>query len=438
MSKWTLDGASSATRLIQGAMNAAARATGSPKVTEVGDRDWRQNYPTSFHNLTALEGEDSPTMAKAALDFIYANAQLPDGTNLAEAKPIATEVPVSQVGKADQAATCPVPRLSLPIGHSLLNKRAQAALSIVSLHPQWWNLAGYEVVVLAGAAQLAPTVALAHAGATVHAIVRADSKRRKALLQACQDAPGKLVIPSGRICDVVKNPRQLAGYICGISKPVILVDALYAPSRAHVHAAIAADLVERMVCQARPDTTVCFSGTPTDVYYSKGHLVDAIVPLQGPNYLAAKRIGRWRASTLTGQGVSTITPILPLAATESVMNSDKLISTLVCAPAVGVYPVAPSVAARLAASWLIFEMHSSDEPAPWQGVKAPCGLWGNPDSQLNSLLPNANMRLHAAWVAGRLGAGRDAWVGQVPDSIFSEGGKRLRVLARKMRERLGR
>lgn len=436
--KWMLDGTSSLTRLIQGAINAAAHAAGSQPLVKVGDPHWRQSYAGAFHRLTGLEGANSAKMTKAATDYLYQHLYLPDGTPLAQAQALPTDVTIERTGGAKAPSECPVPRLRLPISHSIMNKRAQAALSILSLHPKWWNLAGFEVVVLGGAAQLAPTIPLVRAGATVHAIVRGHSKRRQMLVEACKDAPGTLILPSANICDVVATPRELAAYIAAIAKPVIVVDSLYAPSRKHLHLALAADLVEKLIFQARPHTTLMLSGTPTDVYRFEDSLVDAIVPLQGPNYLAAKRIGRWRASLLHSEGAKTITPILPLAATESVMNSPRLISTVVGAPAVGIYPADPVTASQLAASWLLFEVNSPQSTAPWQGSKAPCGLWGNPDSPLNSLLPNANMRMHAALVAGRLGAGRERWVGQVPESVFAEGAGRLRALVQKAKSRLGR
>ncbi|WIK63864.1 hypothetical protein [Gleimia hominis] len=399
MQRWVL-GKGSGTRALQQAINAAAHAANSPDLVEVGDPTWRESYLEVFRDLTGLEAERAVPMARAALENLYGTTQTSDGTLLRDvtAKDVSAQ-PTCTVGGQGEPQD-PAPRLSHDSATRVMTNAAIAALDKVSAHPQSWPLEGHTVVVLGGAGQLAPTVPLVRAGAHVHAVVRSGSKRLESLVEACRGGAGQLHIVPGEIADVTRTPAQLAGYIRQLPGRLVIASALYAPGRAHLHAVMGADLVQNLVLRDRPDTILAFSGTPTDVYLVEGQIMDAALATQGPNYLGAKRIERWRAAE-AGERTTVVAPVLPISNTDSVLVSDLIKDTLAGGPGVGIYPAKPQTAARLSAAFITYAVSFGTGLDQWTGLAAHGGLWPT-GRGWSRLVPGARTRVGMAFVNGRM------------------------------------
>ncbi|MDO5700179.1 MAG: hypothetical protein Q4P36_01740 [Bowdeniella nasicola] len=396
-----LDGVSSLTPAVQRALNAAAAEVGrGAPVARVGDPRWRRRYRAAFRTLTRRAGPlGSVEAARAALASLYRDIRLPDGTPLASVPPpphrVATDSPVTPLSPAPvtfdhthQAPTvapatspaearCPAPNLpEYGLVDGLMSPGARAALTWVRAHPEAWSLPATRVVVLGAGAELAPTIPLLEAGAQVHAVIRSTSRRREALERAARAAPGRLTFAPAEVSDVVENPRGLATHLAALPGPIVVVDSLYAPGRSHLQAALGSDLVISLLTRARPDVSIAYCGTPSEILWVGPTLVDASLALQGPNYLAAKRVARWRAALLTEAGHRVLTPTLPPARTASVQRTERLAAALSAAPRFGIYPAPAASAARLAAAFLVAGLAWPDvDTTPWTGLAVPAGMW---------------------------------------------------------------
>ena len=149
--------------------------------------------------------------------------------------------------------------------------------------------------------------------------------------------------------DLVTEWPSLSAWLVEQPGTLVLGNYVYADGADNVRVSVAVDALSMNLRAQRPDTALAFLATPTDVFavppadverataayanarvskalrgplrgLSGGRLLsrnyapqanpgiaDAIVPQQGPNYLLAKRIQRWRATTARGPGRSSRT-----------------------------------------------------------------------------------------------------------------------------------
>ncbi len=358
------------TPAVQEALNAAAAALGAGPLVNPGDRGWRKHYRSAFRRLTELEGPDgNPAAARAGLEVLHEAAPSPERAEPAVADESDTAKP------SHAPARCPAPALSPALPPEIISPLGLAACAAVAAHPQWWSLSGRTVVVLGAGAELAPTLPLIAAGAHVHAVIRSNSQRRPLLSEAARTAPGMLTFAPAELSDILAAPDDLADHLASLPGELAVVNALYAPGRANVHLALAADRLVTRLLRARRDVTLAYSGTPTDSYWINGRVRDAALSAQGPNYLAAKRIDRWRATVARVEGIRVLAPVLPPTLTESVLVSSAIERGLSGARHFGIHAAPPHIAARLAATWLIHSLHTPADAAPWTGYAAPAGMW---------------------------------------------------------------
>ena len=180
---------------------------------------------------------------------------------------------------------------------------------------------------LGAGAELSPARQLLQWGLDVAAVIRPNSKRRPKLLDVAENSSGRLFLPPDDAADVVEAPERVAGWIAGLPGRLVIVDSIYAPGAAFLLAAAGADVVERLVCRERTDTMLGWIGSPADAFRlgedgmkrqlgdralassvsafafarrvrsgRQGGVYPGFLDAQGPNYAAAKRIGRWRAT----------------------------------------------------------------------------------------------------------------------------------------------
>lgn len=388
-------------------------------------RSWRRDYREPMARLTECETTAS---ARRGLDFIHDTMTFADGRSLYSAS-------IGEPGKQEKVVGVGKKRgFSLPYngrtyrGEELrellrdwvysgrIQPAAFDALCDVIDTPEILDLDGWTFACLGAGAELSPAPVLLSWGATVAAVVREGSPNAERLARLVPSSAGTFLIP-GRGLDVVENPEEVASWIAGLPGRIAIVDTLYAPGKEFLLAAIGADLVEHLVCAARPDTALAWYGSPTDAYvfsrpedscsgsargaikWARG-LADSesgvvtsalagyariknlkpavergvyqgLVDVQGPNYAAAKRIGRWRAMLEREAGRTVSYNVGPLATTRSVMNSRILKAAYGGLRALGMPPLEPDSASVLLAALLVWDL----KQAPESGI-APQNLHG--------------------------------------------------------------
>ena len=110
---------------------------------------------------------------------------------------------------------------------------------------------------------------------------------------------------------------------------------------------------------------------------------DSIVPVQGPNYVLAKRIQRWRAAAARRDGQLVSFHVAPSTRTHSVVKNRALAAAFAGAHRFGVEIFEPGTANTLMAALLVHDL-STEPPThdhPWQDEAYAAvhgGLWRAP------------------------------------------------------------
>jgi hypothetical protein len=157
------------------------------------------------------------------------------------------------------------------------------------------------------------------------------------------------------------------GWLRGIPGPLVLGNYLYADSGLHVRVSMAADALAAGLAD-REELTLAYLATPTDAFavpwsdversrqnwshrrtkliqpplhllgqFNRNYqdtivteagdelgIADCLVPQQGPNYVLAKRLQRWRAVVARTAGTRVSLNVAPATRTRSVMKNRAL------------------------------------------------------------------------------------------------------------------
>jgi hypothetical protein len=316
------------------------------------------------------------------------------------------------------------------------------AVTAVLENPEWLRLEGRTVVVLGAAAEMGPLRALLRWGATVAAV---DLPRPDLWTRVLADAhagAGRVLLPAGHGTsalaeragvDLVHDLPTATGWVAGLEGSLVIGNYVYADGATNVRVSIAVDALTRTVREARPDTALSFLATPTDVFAVPGDAVeasvrayaerrtskvlrvplrtlsggrllrrnyvpgedpginDSVVLQQGPNYLLAKRIQRWRATTARAEGAAVSFHMAPPTRTRSVLKNRALAAAYAGAHRFGVEVFEPATSNVLMAALLVHDLHSGGGPAhemPWQDEAYAAvhgGLWRTPYAPRSAL-----------------------------------------------------
>ena len=255
------------------------------------------------------------------------------------------------------------------VADGVVEPSLRAAVGAVLDHPEWLRLEGRTVVVLGAAAEMGPLRSLLRWGATVAAVDLPRPEMWSRLLGDTRSLAGRMLVPatpgasdlaqrSG--VDLVHDLPTATGWVCGLPGSLVIGNYVYADGATNVRVSTAVDALTETVRAARPDTAMSFLATPTDVFAVPGEAVaasvqayadrrtskllrgplrtvsggrllrrnyvpgedpginDSVVLQQGPNYLLAKRLQRWRATSARAQGATVSFKIAPPTRTRSV------------------------------------------------------------------------------------------------------------------------
>jgi hypothetical protein len=292
---------------------------------------------------------------------------------------------------------------------------------------------GRTFVVLGAGAEMGPLRALLRWGATVAAVDLPRPELWSRLLESTRDLAGTLLVPArpgdeplhARAgVDLVGDLPRAIDWVASLEGPLVLGNYVYADGGTNVRVSAAVDQLTTALRADRPvdEVALAFLATPTDVFAVPGEAVaasveqyaqrrtsklirvplrtlsggrlltrnyrpgadpginDSVVLQQGPNYLLAKRLQRWRAATARAEGANVSFKVAPPTRTRSVVKNRALAAAYAGAHRFGIEVFEPGTSNTLMAALLMHDLATGSPalPHPWQDeayAAAHGGLW---------------------------------------------------------------
>ncbi len=330
------------------------------------------------------------------------------------------------------------------VAAGVMEPDAGEAVRRVMANPPWLRLPGRTAVVIGAGAQLGPLVPLLRWGAEVAALDVPGPGLWRRILQTLSTSAGRLTVPMPADpgahphvaphdvvgVDLTRDLPAATQWVGQLPGDLVVGNYAYADGAAHVLVSVAADalLEDLRAAGGRQVVPACLA-TPTDVFgvppevvaaaqsafgrgqslrssalrealrtASGGRLLapnygldlhgltrrpavnDSIVAQQGPNYLLAKRIQRWRATLTRAAGGPVAFSVAPPTSTRSVTKNRALAAAYAGADRFGVEVFEPATASTLMAVLLVHDLYAGG-PTPaatWQAEARHAvhgGLW---------------------------------------------------------------
>lgn len=334
-------------------------------------------------------------------------------------------------------------RLDTWVADGVIEPGVATAVEAVLAEPDWLDLRDTTVAVLGAGAEMGPLQSLLRWGADVVGVDLPRTELWRRVLTHGRRGAGRLIVPcSGpqastdpqpvpERCgaDLLHQVDAVERWLQELSGPFVLGNYVYADGATNVRVATAVDALGERLRETRGDVGLAFLATPTDVFvvppaaveqsraaYAAGrlgHLVrgplravsggrllrrqypargpvgpgisDSIVPQQGPNYLLAKRIHRWRATEAAADGALVSMNVAPPTRTRSVTKNRALAAAYAGAHWFGIEVFEPATSNTLMAALLVHDLRGgssapllADGAHPWEAEArqaAHGGLW---------------------------------------------------------------
>ena len=203
--------------------------------------------------------------------------------------------------------------------------------------------------------------------------------------------------------DLIQEAPEIRTWLNETAQPFVLGTYAYADGANHVRLSMASDAITTDLLRHRDDITLAYLATPTDVFvvpldcveesrrrwHNRGlgglfqaplriarqfepnypqvysttdggsvGLNDSIIPQQGPNYILAKRVQRWRALVARSDGVPVSLNLAPATRTRSVVRNRALAAAYAGADRFGVEVFDPSTSTTLMAAMLVHDLRN--------------------------------------------------------------------------------
>lgn len=291
------------------------------------------------------------------------------------------------------------------------------ALTRVLDEPSLLDVRGRAFALLGAGAEMGPLAPLLGWGAHVVAIDVPSPGVWERVERTARGRAGTLTVVEGRTgtagTDLLHQTPEVAATLrtAADGLPLTIGSYAYADGARHVQVVHASDAVVELLLRDRPDTSYAELATPTDAFavpldvvddarqrwsargwrkaaqvpaqaLSRGGLfaaayaitversdgsrvgiADVLVPQQGPNYLLAKRIQRWRAVMAQADGHVVSANVAPATRTRSVTKNRMLAAAYGGAGRFGVEVFEPATTRVLMAALLVHDLQVAS-PAP--------------------------------------------------------------------------
>ncbi|MDV3221395.1 hypothetical protein [Intrasporangium sp.] len=304
-------------------------------------------------------------------------------------------------------------------------------------NPDWLDLSDQTIVVLGAAAEMGPLRSLLRWGADVVAVDLPRKDLWQRLVADTRRLAGSMTVPvqpgegpvdarlgGDLVHDLASVTRWVTEAATQHERRLVLGNYVYADGETNVRVSTAVDALTRQVTRelGRDHVALAFLATPTDVFavprgavdrsvenYAQRHtskvlrvplrtlsggrllrrnyvpgedpgINDSVVLQQGPNYLLAKRLQRWRATVHRADGGVVSLKVAPPTRTRSVVKNRALAAAYSGAHRFGVEVFEPGTANTLMAILLVHDLRTGSPPRehPWQDEAfgaAHGGLW---------------------------------------------------------------
>ena len=223
--------------------------------------------------------------------------------------------------------------------------------------------------------------------------------------------------------DLLGSMPEVRTWLAEIDQPFVLGSYAYADGAAHARLSMAGDAITASLLTERDDLTLAFLATPTDVFavpmecveesrsrwehrgiggllqaplrivrqfepnYPRTYsaqastsqastdtvefgLNDSLIPQQGPNYILAKRVQRWRALSARANGTPVSLNLAPATRTKSVIKNRMLAAGYAGAGRFGIEVFEPATSTTLMAALLVHDLRN---PASSANPETPLG-----------------------------------------------------------------
>ena len=301
------------------------------------------------------------------------------------------------------------------------------ALQQAAAHPQWFDLSDRTVVLLGAGSEAGPLSWLARWKANIVAVDLPRPEVWERILNTIAQGNATLIAPSTQKmpahASIAKLKEQLGAnlltqlpeigqWLAQFKQSLDLAAIAYLDGEKHVRVSMAMDLIMQYVSQQKPDTSLMFMCTPTDVYavpaevaqaanhkfehrsrlqklLTKGisavslqhffqknpqslvqsdngkcyGIADCLVLEQGPNYALAKRLQQWRAVLARHQGQQVSINIAPSTTTHSVTKNPLLKAAFNGASLFDVEAFAPETTNAIMAALWVHDLRNPESAA---------------------------------------------------------------------------
>ncbi len=261
---------------------------------------------------------------------------------------------------------------------------ARALRNVVS-KSEWTDLSGQSFVLMGAGSEVGPFQTLLKLGATVIAIDIEQPDIWQRLIRTARQSSGKLIMPIkepfsdhmsdndlSRIAgaDIACHAPEIRTWLLEMDCPMTIGAYAYADGARHIRVAMAMDAILRDITNKRDDTAIAFLLTPSDSFavpeevaaeagqryrersgffsaavrfFTRGSmfyphapdkvmsdngktygLSDNIILQQGPGYILAKNIHKWRSLIARNSGVRVSSNVAPATITRSVFKNKIL------------------------------------------------------------------------------------------------------------------
>lgn len=288
------------------------------------------------------------------------------------------------------------------------------ALKEVQAHPEWFDLSDRTLVLFGAGSEAGPLTWLSKWKANIVAIDLPNEKVWSRILKTIQQGNATLIAPAAEDltqtdqlasdlgANLLTQTPEIAQWLAEMPEHLDLAAIAYLDGEKHVRVAMAMDAIMQYVSTQKPDSSLMFMCTPTDIYavphqvmaiaqqkvkkrsslekllakgvsrlsihhFLKPHthsliradngkdysIADCLVLEQGPNYALAKRIQQWRAIVAREQGQHVCINIAPSTTTHSVTKNPLLKAAFAGAHLFDVEAFEPETTnAIMAAMWI--------------------------------------------------------------------------------------
>lgn len=312
-------------------------------------------------------------------------------------------------------------QLDVWVADDVVEPSFAAAIALLIDHPEWLDLTGEDFVVLGAGAEMGPLSCLLDWGATVWAVDLPRPELWRRIILDAEGRAGRLRIPvpgEGGLdrsqltgsalaavagADLLTRAPEVRTWLEQIDRPFVLGNYVYADGPLHVRVSMAIDAIGMDLIGSGRDVMLAWLATPTDVFatpmeavdesrrrwrdsglwrYARSPLrlvgqfqpnypdtiwtangveygiCDCLVSQQGPNYILAKRLQRWRAMAAREDGVRVSLNVAPSTRTHSVVKNRALAAAYAGAGRFGLEIFEPETSNAIMAALLVHDLRN--------------------------------------------------------------------------------